>query len=141
MEKLKIIIVDDEELILKSMKEYFDNKNKYEIIVFKNPMDALEYIKKDKVHIALLDIQMPEINGIEMLREIKITDPLVQVIMMTAYSSIDRTIMAFELGANDYLIKPFKSMKHVEEIIDLTVGKFQRWKEIFKLSIKNRGKK
>ncbi len=139
MDKLKLIIVDDEELILKSLKKYFDKRGKFETIVFTNPLEALEFIKKDKVHIALVDIQMPEMNGIDMLREIKATDPLVQVIIMTAYSSLNRILMAFELGANDYIIKPFKSLECVEEIIEHTIKKLQRWKDIFKLSIKSGG--
>ncbi len=139
MNKLKLMIVDDEELILKSLKKYFDKLGKFETIVFTNPNEALEYVKKDKIHIALIDIQMPEMNGIDMLREIKTIDPLVQVIMMTAYSSLNRILLAFELGANDYIIKPFKSLDYVAEIIDHTIKKLERWKDIFRLSVKSGG--
>ncbi len=139
MNKFKLLIVDDEELILKSLKKFFEKKENIETIVFSNPKNALEYIEKDKVHIALLDIQMPEMNGIDMLREIKMIDPLVQVIIMTAYSSLNRILMAFELGANDYIIKPFKSLDFVGEIVEHTVKKIERWKEIFRLSVNSGG--
>ena len=139
MNKFKLLIVDDEELILKSLKKFFEKKENIETIVFSNPKKALEYIEKDKVHIALLDIQMPEMNGIDMLREIKVLDPLVQVIIMTAYSSLNRILMAFELGANDYIIKPFKSLDYVGEIVEHTVKKIERWKEIFRLSVDSGG--
>jgi len=141
MSKLKLIIVDDEKLILKSLKKYLDKKGIVETITFSNPIEALEFVKKDKVHIALIDIQMPELNGIDMLREIKAVDPMVQVIIMTAYSSINRLLLAFEIGANDYIIKPFKSLNYVEDIINHTIKKINRWKEIFKLSLTTGGKK
>ncbi len=139
-ELIKIAIVDDDENILKSLKRFFSTKEGTEIITFSDPLEAISYVKNDKVHIMLVDIQMPQMNGLEVLRRVKEEDPLVQVIIMTAYSSIERVIRAFELGANDFILKPFESLEHVWKIVELSIEKIVRWKKILGKTIEAGGK-
>ncbi len=127
-QKYKILIVDDEEGIVGTLKKHL-KLDGYTVDTAQSAVEAFEKIKKDKYHIVLTDIVMPEMDGIELLREIKSYDALTQVIMMTGYSTMDKTLSSLEFGANDYILKPFKSVEHVMQIIDYSIKKLERWRE------------
>lgn len=100
---MKCIIVDDEQLARALLQKYVEKFPKLELIgSFKNPMEALEFLKTNEVDLMLLDIQMPEITGIEMLQTMQ-NKPL--VIFTTAYS--EYALDGFNLDVLDYLVKPF----------------------------------
>ncbi len=139
-ELIKIVIVDDDENILKSLKRFFLTKEGIEIITESNPQEAVNLVKNDKIHIMLVDIQMPQMSGLDVLKMVKEEDPLVQVIIMTAYSSIERVIRAFELGANDFILKPFESLDYVWKIVEISIEKIVRWKKILGKTIETGGK-
>ena len=128
--KINLLIVDDEIEICNTLKRYLELEPDYRIDVYTNPLDALEKIKKGSVQIVLTDIMMPEMNGIDLLREIKKADGLVQVIMMTAFSSVDKVIACLEAGAADYIMKPFEDLEEVKELIDQTIKKLTRWRKL-----------
>lgn len=127
-QKYKILIVDDEEGIVEVLKSHLKLEG-YTVDTANSAAEAFNKVKKDKYHIVLTDIVMPEMDGIELLREIKSYDALTQVIMMTGYSTMDKTISSLEFGANDYILKPFKSVEQVIQIIDYSVHKLERWRE------------
>lgn len=112
--KKKVLILDDEQDILNTLIRYFNRKGKVEIITFTNPIQAVEAIKSNNYDLLLTDIMMPEMNGVEVLKIVKDVKPELPVIMMTAYSTIDRILECEQLGANDYVTKPFISLKDVE---------------------------
>jgi DNA-binding NtrC family response regulator len=115
-----IIILDDEQEILDLLNKFFTRTDMFKIIKHINPLDAIETIKTNKIDILLTDIMMPQMNGIEVLKEVKNFNPSIKVIIMTAYSTIDRVIECEKLGADDYITKPFESLKIIEEkIIEL----------------------
>lgn len=126
--KYKILIVDDEEDIVGTLKKHM-KLDGYTVDTAQSAVEAFEKVKKDKYHVVLTDIVMPEMDGIELLREIKSYDALTQVIMMTGYSTMDKTLSSLEFGANDYILKPFKSVEQVMEIIDYSIKKLERWRE------------
>ncbi len=128
--KFKILIVDDEIEIINTLTRYLELDEHYEIDSVTDPAKALEKVNRDKVHIVLTDIMMPGMNGIELLEKIRIIDGLSQVIMMTAFSTIDRVVECLENGANDYILKPFDDLAEVQNIIDVTAGKLERWKKV-----------
>jgi len=127
-QKYKILIVDDEEDILCVLKKHMEMEG-YVVDTAQSAAEAFEMIKKDKYHILLTDIVMPGMDGIELLKEIKKYDALTQVIMMTGYSTMDKTLSSLEYGANDYILKPFKSVEYVMQIIDYSIQKLERWRE------------
>jgi DNA-binding NtrC family response regulator len=110
----KVLILDDEQDILNTLQRYFNRKNKVEIIIYSNPTQAVEAIKQNNFDLLLTDIMMPEMNGVEVLKTVKEVKPNLPVIMMTAYSTIDRILECEKLGADDYVTKPFISLKDVE---------------------------
>jgi len=110
----KIAIIDDEKDINEMIEYYLSRRNSFEISTYENPNKALPNILDSKYDLVLLDINMPHKNGIKMLRKIKEKNNKVKVIMMTADSSLDKVIECKNIGANDYLTKPFVSLRDVE---------------------------
>jgi DNA-binding response OmpR family regulator len=115
----KIAIIDDEYDILDILQEFLKRSGKFDIFVYSNPLEALSEINAAKFDLILLDIMMPQINGIDFLKEIrKSTDT--KVIMMTAYSTQDRVEECQEIGVEDYITKPFISLRDVEsKVLDI----------------------
>ena len=124
--KFRVLIVDDMEDLADVLEEFL-RMEWYEVYSTTSPVEALEMIKKQKYHIVLSDIVMPEMDGIEFLTKVKQYDALTQVIMMTGYSTMDKTMRCLEAGANDYILKPFKNLALLAEIIKLSEDKLKRW--------------
>jgi two-component system, sensor histidine kinase and response regulator len=100
-----LLIVDDEVGPRQSLKVVF--KNDYELLIAENGEQAIALATANKVDAAILDIRMTGMSGIETLQRLKTVDPDMEVIMLTAYESIDTVRQALRLGACDYLNKPF----------------------------------
>ncbi len=110
----KIAIVDDEQDILDILSKFLARSEKFDIATFSNPKLALDSIKSGSYDLVLLDIMMPQMNGLDVLKEIKDSKPNIKVIMMTAYSTLDKVIESNKVGAEDYVTKPFVSLRDVE---------------------------
>ena len=118
--KHKILIIDDEQDILDVLQRFIARKNLFEVEVCTNPIQAVEKIKHNNYSLVLTDIMMPEMNGVEVLKAIKASNPSIHVVMMTAFSTLDRILECEKLGAKDYVTKPFISLKDVEsKILDI----------------------
>ena len=126
--ELRILIIDDEEEILIALAQLLRLEG-YNVQTVSSPITALEMIRETKYHIILSDIVMPEMNGLELLTQIKAYDPLAQVIMMTGYSTMEITMLSLEKGASDYILKPFKDFKDVSKIVKMSEEKLKRWWE------------
>lgn len=110
----KIAIIDDEQDILDILERFLGRSEKFDIETFSNPQTALPKVKGGAFDLILLDIMMPQMDGIDFLKEVKETSSNVKVIMMTAYSTQDRMIDCEHVGAEDYVTKPFVSLRDVE---------------------------
>ncbi len=110
----KIAIIDDEYEILEMLEKFLSRSEKFEIDTFSNPAVAMPKVKTGNYDLVLLDIMMPNVNGMDLLEEIKAQHSEIKVIMMTAYSTIEKTIQSHKIGAEDYLTKPFVSLRDVE---------------------------
>ncbi len=110
--KINCIIIDDEQPA-REIIEAFVDKVPYldRIASFKNPLEAAGYLSDNKVDLVFLDIQMPEITGIEMIQSIS-QKP--QVVLTTAYS--EYALEGFELNATDYLLKPFSFERFLKAV-------------------------
>lgn len=116
----RILVVDDELGPREALRMML--KAKYQVWTAVNGPDALQVISKTPPHIVLLDIKMREMNGIEVLKGIKEADTGIEVIMMTAYASLQTARDAIAHGASEYLIKPF-GKKEVEEAIERALAR------------------
>ena len=101
-----ILIVDDEILTLNNLKKFLEREG-YEIYVAETGEKALEITSRIKPDLILLDLMLPGISGLEVLRQVKEKEPNTVIIMMTAYEIIEKAVEAMKLGAYDYLLKPF----------------------------------
>ncbi|ODS32266.1 MAG: two-component response regulator [Candidatus Scalindua rubra] len=111
----KILIIDDEVRAVMFLKRILERKG-YEVITSFNGEKALEVIKYEKLDIILLDIRMPGIDGIEVLRRVRKFCKNVGIIMVTAINDKEVGIKALESGANGYITKPI-DLNHLETII------------------------
>ena len=105
--KMSIMIVDDEEIIRESFLHWFE-KYGHRVETAASGFDALEKLEKVSFEVLFVDIKMPGMNGIELLEKVKEEYPETIVIIITAYGSIETAVKAMQMGATDYLLKPFK---------------------------------
>ncbi|MBQ3368822.1 response regulator [bacterium] len=128
---INVLIIDDEESILSSLRRLLEDKG-YNVVTNSNPAAAIEYMRNNIVHIALVDITMPNMDGLSALSMMKEVNGLTQIIMMSAYATTDRVIAALENGANDFLLKPFNNLEHVVSIVEESEKKLIRWQGVIK---------
>lgn len=110
----KILVLDDEKEIADLVALYLNNEG-YEVHKFYDSKDALEYMKNNRVDLALLDVMMPEISGFEICRIIR-EKYMFPVIMLTAKVEDVDKIQGLSLGADDYITKPFGMMEFVSRV-------------------------
>ncbi len=142
MEKndVRILVVDDEADILKSLKTHLELDG-FWVDVAPSAKEALAKIKSTRFHIVLTDINMPEMDGIEMLEEIKKFRGDTIVIMITAYSSLMKVANSRFQGAADYVLKPFRDLSEVDEVIDLAYQQILRWENVLQDTLEIKKKK
>ena len=102
----RILLVDDEEIVIRSCRRIFSDE-KFDVVAVSDGREALRQIEDSRFDVIVLDIMMPGIDGLEVLRRVKETHPEVEVVMVTGLSQIDTAVRAMKLGAFDYLAKPF----------------------------------
>lgn len=105
--KAHILIVDDEN-DLRTLLRHILTAQGYQITDAADGEEAIELIKLQKFDIALLDIQMPNINGIQVLKYIKEHSPQTKAVMLTGYADLKHAMEAKEFGARDFIGKPYK---------------------------------
>lgn len=103
--KATILIVEDSEITRKSL-EHNLRQNGFDCLVAEDGVEALEIIKRHEVDLVLSDQQMPRMDGIELLREIKARYPEMPFILLTAHGSVTKAVISIKQGADDYLEKP-----------------------------------
>ena len=107
MERAKILVVDDESRMRKLVKDFLTREG-YIVLEAGDGMEAMDLFYEDKdIALIILDVMMPKMDGFEMIRRIRKTDKQTPVLFLTARSAINDVVEGFELGANDYLKKPF----------------------------------
>jgi len=113
---IRVLIVEDEPLIRWSLRQKFESRD-YEVQEAGTGEEALEAIETGNFDLIMLDYKLPDRTGFDILKAIKEADDDAVVIMMTAYTSIEKAVGAIKLGAFDYVPKPF-DMNHVLKVVD-----------------------
>lgn len=103
---LNILVVDDEQVVLDSIVKHLRKEN-YIVKTVLSANDAIKLITKTRVDIVLTDLMMPEIDGLDFMRQVKSDLPNIPVIIITGYATINTALQATRLGAFDYIAKPF----------------------------------
>ncbi|MFH1488356.1 MAG: response regulator [Pseudomonadota bacterium] len=129
MEEMKILLVDDEERFLETTQKLLGKKG-YDILIAVSGTEALRILASQTIHVVILDVKMPGMDGLAVLKEIKTLHPLVEVIMLTGHGTVESAVDGLKSGATDFLVKPtdvdiliqkaeeaFEKRKHLEEKI------------------------
>lgn len=106
MKKIKLLLVDDEKAFLDTITKRLEKRD-LDVSTVYSGKEALAEIEKNKtLEVVVLDVKMPEMDGIQTLVELKRKAPLVEVIMLTGHATVETAIDGMKLGAFDYLMKP-----------------------------------
>lgn len=112
----RVLIVDDEAGMRHSLQRLLQPVG-YEVYTARSGSEALEMVKEMPFDVAVLDIQMPGLSGIDAFRRLREIDPKLPVILITAYSTSETAMQAIQVGAYDYILKPF-DVATFKEVID-----------------------
>jgi two-component system, NtrC family, response regulator HydG len=127
---INILVVDDEPLVRRSLSEFLTLEG-YTVSVASNGMEALKLLKDYTADIVITDMKMPEMEGIELLHEIKQNYPAIAVVFITGYGSIESAVEAMKDGAFDYITKPI-----IDNEIRMVLQRLIKQQELIEENIK-----
>ena len=116
----RVLVVDDELVVRDSVKEWLEDEG-FTVEMAESGAEALEKLSREKFDLMLLDVKMPGMDGVEVIRRTKEMLPELAVAMMTAYATVENAVEAMKLGAIDYLMKPFD----IESLVAMVVRRFR----------------
>jgi DNA-binding NtrC family response regulator len=122
MDKMRIMLVDDEGGFLLTTKRLLERKD-MQVTTASSGHEALEKLAGESVHVVILDVKMPGMDGMAVLKAVKSRYPLVQVVMLTGHGTVDSAMEGLRSGATDYLMKPID----IDELIAKAEEAFVRW--------------
>ena len=116
---MRLLLAEDEKALSKAMATILE-RNKYSVDVACDGQEALEYLEAGNYDGVILDIMMPKVDGITVLRTIRKKGNLIPVLLLTAKSEVDDKVLGLDAGANDYLTNPFHSRELLARIRAMT---------------------
>ncbi|HDI07238.1 MAG TPA: response regulator [Candidatus Bathyarchaeota archaeon] len=128
-ETVKILIVDDDESIRKVLKAILEEKG-YRVDTADSGKKAIEKTEKAFYNLALIDIRLPDIEGVKLLSKIKETTPKMRKVIITGYPSLQNAVEAVNKGADAYIIKPL----NIDEVLALIEEQLKKQREEEKFS-------
>jgi DNA-binding NtrC family response regulator len=129
-----ILVVDDEDTIRYCLKEALEAEG-HKVYTSEDGGNSLRLTKELIPDLVILDLKMPGMNGLDLLREIKQHDQNILVILLTGHASVDSAVSAMKAGAFDYLEKPFK-MEHIKVVVDKALSTQSLMREVSRLRAK-----
>ena len=115
-----ILLIDDELEMCLSLAELLDDEG-YKTLYTTNPLETIQILKQEHIDLIIMDIKMPEIDGVDLLKMIKKQDARLKVIMITGYPNDENIAQAMRYGAINVYTKPLKLPKMLEEIHGLAI--------------------
>lgn len=129
---VNLLIVDDDDALVRVFERVAKEQG-LSVAIARNGVDALEYLNKQVVEVAIVDINLPGYNGMQVLEYVKRNQFLTEVIMMTGVGSVETAVNSIKLGANDYITKPFDDINKVIVIINKALEKYRLVQKIRRL--------
>jgi DNA-binding NtrC family response regulator len=124
----RLLIVDDEPDICKSLARRYKLKG-YDVDTADGGEAALELLESNPYHVVISDIKMPGIDGIELLRRIRIEYPMTRIIMMTGYVTLENGLACLRHGADTCIFKPLEDLKEMDDAIENALHYLKHWEE------------
>ena len=118
IKKAKVLVVDDDKIVLRAASEILSREG-YTVVAIDDAVEGLSAAKDPSFDVAVLDIKMPNLSGMDLLKAFKQSRPDVEVIMMTAFATVETAVEAVKAGAYDYLTKPFENI----DVLSLAVAR------------------
>ncbi|WP_372752086.1 sigma-54-dependent transcriptional regulator [Labilibaculum sp.] len=118
LNSLSILILDDEKLVRDELGEFLVDPN-FSVLKAGSPSEAFDLMSANEIDIAIVDVNLPEMSGLDVLEKVKKEYPEIEVIMISGYSEMDSVIHSMRLGASDFFTKPFR-LRDVESAIERT---------------------
>ena len=128
----RVLVVDDDASTTLLLKKVLDTENS-QVDTANSAAVAMNLINKQKYHVVITDIMMPDKDGLALLEDLRKRDPLIQVVIMTGGVSMSRTLSALEHGAADFILKPI-NVEELIMIVRLCAAKLERWRGILRAS-------
>jgi CheY-like chemotaxis protein len=119
----RVLVVDDEPEVRQLLGEFLSGRG-YDVLLAASGMQALDALDAQRFDLVLLDVAMPELDGVEALKRIVMIDPPVPVIMVTANADISLTSKLLAMGAVDYIPKPF-DLDYLEQAVSIQLAAAQ----------------
>src|SRR5919109_3091627 len=113
---VRVLVVDDEPVLLKALEALLTKKG-HQVTALDSPITATQKLAQEDFDVALLDVKMPDLSGLELLTAVKHRRPEVEVIMMTGHATVETALAAVKAGAYDYLTKPFDDVEVVARVV------------------------
>ena len=137
---IRVLVVDDEPVLLKALETLLSKKG-HHVTALDSPISATQRLAAEDFDVALLDVKMPDLSGLELLTAVKHRRPEVEVIMMTGHATVETALAAVKAGAYDYLTKPFDDVELVARVVAKAAERknlFDRNREL-ETALKERG--
>lgn len=116
---MRILVAEDEIALASALKKIFEKSN-YSADVVHNGVDAIEYIKSGNYDAVILDLMMPEIDGMEVIKRVRAAKNDIPILVLSAKTEIDDIVLGLDSGANDYMPKPFDARELVARVRAMT---------------------
>src|SRR5438552_11805592 len=126
-----LLVVDDEPPVLKVI-ERLAGKAGFEVVTCGTGSEAMKELTHKPADLAMVDLRMPDVNGLDLLRQIRSAVPGCEVILMTAYAAVDSAVEAIKLGAREYLTKPF-DFERLRQVLESIRTEIERRAQIVAL--------
>jgi DNA-binding NtrC family response regulator len=127
-----ILVVDDDAQMRMAMSETL-KRNRYSVSTAATGVEAIERLTSEQFRLIITDLRMPSVSGLDVLREVKSVSPRTQVVLVTAYATVNNAVEAMKLGAFDYLVKPF-STQGLEDVVHRALKKNESFLTVSKSS-------
>jgi len=127
-EKPRLLIVDDEKNIRELLSRHYRFKG-YTVLTACNGLEALEVMNNERVEVVISDILMPEMDGIELLHQLRLDYPTVHVIIITGYITMENLLAALRYGADTCIFKPMTDFDEMDEAVEHAIEHLKVWQK------------
>jgi signal transduction histidine kinase/FixJ family two-component response regulator len=121
----RVFIIDDEEAVTELLEGYLEQADAYEISCFTDAFEGLNSIAKDRPEVALVDLKMPGMHGMQLVSDAQKVSPATSFVVISGFTTIDTLLEAIRQGVHDYLTKPFSSAEAVRLVVRNAVKKHE----------------